>query len=112
MLKKKQFVFYKLIYKKNKKLNSPSFYSIGKLKKLFKHHQSKLISNKQYDFFTQQSLFSSMSRTNSQRFVRFSHEVAEVEDKENFSFRGLNNNFKLLEVKISRIQFKPGYQRL
>ena len=36
----------------------------------------------------------------------------EVSDKENFTFRGLNNHFKLSEVKIPRIQFKPGYQRL
>ena len=66
----------------------------------------------QYDFFTPQSLMNLSTRDNSQRFAYFENETMEVTDKKSFNFRGLNNNFKLSEVKISRIQFKPGYQRL
>jgi hypothetical protein len=112
MLKKKQFVFYKLIYKKYKKLNSASFYSTSKLKKLFKYHQLKLSNNKQYNFFTTQSISNSTFKIPSTSFSYFENETMEVSDKENFTFRGLNNHFKLSEVKIPRIQFKPGYQRL
>ena len=110
--KKKQFVFYKLIFNKNKKLNRSSFYSTNKLKKVFKYHNIKLSLNKQYDFFTKNSLLSSEQRANLSKFSYFTNEVSEVEDNDSFNFRGMNNNFKLSEVKISRIQFKPGYQRL
>ena len=50
MLKKKKFVFYKLIHQKTKKLNSPSFYATTKLKKLFKHYHLMLTNFNQYDF--------------------------------------------------------------
>jgi hypothetical protein len=82
------------------------------MKKVFKYHQLKISLNSQYDFFTQKSLTDTTFRTDSQKFAYYTGEVSEVEDKQSFNFRGMNNNFKLSEVKISRIQFKPGYQRL
>ena len=112
LYKKKQFVFYKLIFNKSRKLNRSNFYSTSKMKKVFKYHQLKISLNSQYDFFTQKSLTDTTFRTDAQKFAYYTGEVSEVEDKQSFNFRGMNNNFKLSEVKISRIQFKPGYQRL
>ena len=63
-------------------------------------------------FSQKNSLLSSEQRANLSKFSYFTNEVSEVEDNDSFNFRGMNNNFKLSEVKISRIQFKPGYQRL
>jgi hypothetical protein len=115
MLKKKQFVFYKLIFSKKKKLTQSNFYSINKLKKLFKYHQLKLTFNKQYDFSSKifpLDKFKNTNNSNSQSFSYFTNEVSEVTNKESFDFKGMSNNFKLSEVKIPRIRFKPGYQRL
>jgi hypothetical protein len=113
--KKKQFVFYKLIFSKKKKLNYSDFYSVDKLKKLFKYHQLKLVLNKQNDLFSKSFFLGKSENVNNphlQSFTYFSNEVSEVTDKESFSFKGMGNNFKLSEVKIPRIRFKPGYQRL
>ena len=115
MVKKKQFVFYKLIFSKKKKLNYSDFYSVDKLKKLFKYHQLKLVLNKQNDLFSKSFFLGKSENVNNshlQSFTYFSNEVSEVTDKESFSFKGMGNNFKLSEVKIPRIRFKPGYQRL
>ena len=112
LFKKKQFVFYKLIFNKSKKLNRSNFYSTNKLKKVFRYHQLKLSLNQQYDFFTKNTLLNPKLSTNSSKLAYFTNEAAEVEDSDSFNFRGMNSNFKLSEVKIPRIQFKPGYQRL
>jgi len=116
--KKKQFIFYKLIFNKNKKKPNSNFYSARKLKKLFSNHNLKLLSNKQYDFFhspllTQHTRVSNNSSVmNAQNFSHLTREISEVTDQESFKLRGDNNSFKLSEVKIPRIRFKPGYQRL
>jgi hypothetical protein len=118
LYKKKQFVFYKLIFDKNKKLNNSDFYSTRKLKKLFNYNNFQTNLNNQYDFFSNTSLLKNATLSNnrmtpkSSNFAHFTHEISEVEDHENFKLRGTNNSFKIAEVKIPRIQFKPGYQRL
>jgi hypothetical protein len=48
----------------------------------------------------------------SNKLKSFTNELSEVSDETNFNLRGENDSFKLSEVKIPRIQFKPGYQRM
>ena len=118
LYKKKQFVFYKLIFDKNKKLNNSDFYSTRKLKKLFNYHNFQNNISNQYNFFSNTSLLKNADPSTtrmtpkSSNFAYFTHEISEVEGREDFKLRGTNNSFKIAEVKIPRIQFKPGYQRL
>jgi hypothetical protein len=117
LFKKKQFIFYKLIF--NKKLNSPTngYYSTRKLKKVFNYHQLKLVLNKSEQLMQTQTLFSTKAGYNTHsrihgKLKNFTNELSEVSSNDTFNLRGENDSFKLSEVKIPRIQFKPGYQRM
>jgi hypothetical protein len=115
MAKKKQFIFYKLIFSKNLKHSPSSFYSTRKLKKIFNYHSSKITENQQLNPFQSLNLLQSLNsqQNNSQyQFRDFTQELIEVDNNEGFKLRGESNSFKLSEVKIPRVQFKPGYQRM
>jgi hypothetical protein len=103
LTKKKNFIFYKLIFNKKLTNTTDGYYSTRKLKKLFNYTSLKLILSKESKIF---------SKKNTQIFTHQTKELNEIYDHDNFNFRGTDDSFKLSEVKIPRIQFKPGYQRM
>lgn len=59
--------------------------------------------------------FFEKNRTNKKgylKFLNYTQYKSTINDINYFSFRGTDNSFKFTEVRIPRIRFKPGYQRL
>jgi hypothetical protein len=117
LAKKKQFIFYKLIFNKSLTQTAAGFYSTRKLKKIFNYHSTKLMNNKQMSMFQTKTFFSKALGSNANQnlhpnFRDVIQDLSEVSSTDSFGLRGDNNSFRLSEVKIPRIQFKPGYQRM
>jgi hypothetical protein len=75
------------------------------------------MNNKQMSMFQTKTFFSKALGSNANQnlhpnFRDVIQDLSEVSSTDSFGLRGDNNSFRLSEVKIPRIQFKPGYQRM
>ena len=103
--RKKKITFYKLVYKTKLIARSRPFYWPRNLKKHFNLNSHTQTLNKVDSIF---------GPTSSPRKLlgNFKNQLHDITNENHFSLRGGDNSFKTSEVRIPRIRFKPGYQRL
>lgn len=105
--RKKKITFYKLVYKTKLITRSRPFYWPRNLKKHLNLNECVRGINRTG------SIFGSTSPSSPIKPIgNFKNQLHDVADENHFSFRGADNSFKTSEVRIPRIRFKPGYQRL
>ena len=113
MARKKKIVFYQLIYKIKHKSKQKAYYSFNAFNKSFINHYKTSLQNASNAPITQE-LFGT-NTTSSQNTLNLTNYVSsrdEILYNQNFSYRGVDLSFKRSEVKIPRVRFRPGYQRM
>ena len=116
MARKKRIVFYQLVYKAKHKSKQKIHYSFASFNKFFiNQYRSSLqnIANKSITV----GLFGNLSLQtygahSLQSFENYTPSRDEILYPQNFSHRGVDLSFKKSEVKIPRVRFRPGYQRM
>ena len=104
MDRKKQIFTYKLVFNQKVLVKKNTTFSPLKLKQLYKSLSITGLQNHNSLFSTQSS---STNRANN-----LNYQLSDVVNTDTFDLRGTDQLFKRLEVKIPRVRFKPGYQRL
>lgn len=110
MNRKKRIVLYKLVFNTKNKIKQKPRFSLSSFNKL---------SIKQYKLSLQNSssrsvtniIFSKPQDTYSY-FNKYAFSTDEIIYTEKFKHRGTDLSFRTSEVKIPRVRFKPGYQRI
>ena len=114
MNRKKRITFYKLVYKYKHKVKNKPRYSIASFNKLLLHQYKASLSNKTDNLITN-SLFDKKAPTIGHSNLNYRNYLTsrdEILYPSNFTYRGQDTSFRWSEVKIPRIRFKPGYQRM
>ena len=104
MDRKKQIFTYKLVFNQKVLTKKNTTFSPLKLKQLYKSLSITGLRN-------HNSLFSNQS-SSTNRVNNLNYQLSDVVNTDTFDLRGTDQLFKRLEVKIPRVRFKPGYQRL
>lgn len=118
MNRKKKIIFYKLVFKINHKSKKKIFYNVAEFNKFFlKHYKIHLYNQtSSAEFGNLNTLFNARPNYHKSSFnlnyLNYTQSVDEILYEENFSHRGTDLSFRFSEVKIPRIRFKPGYQRM
>ena len=113
MNRKKRITFYKLIHKfKHRAKNKPR-YSLASFNKFFLNHYKASLSAQSNNAITD-SLFTNKSLPNKPNlnYQNYLTSRDEILYPNNFTHRGQDLSFRWSEVKIPRVRFKPGYQRM
>jgi len=105
--RKKKITFYKLVYKTKLIARSRPFYRPRNLKKIFNLNTYTQGLNQTGSIFRSTALTSPIKPLGN-----FKNQLHDITNEDHFSLRGGDNSFKTSEVRIPRIRFKPGYQRL
>ena len=116
MARKKRIVFYQLVYKIKHKSKQKLHYSFASFNKFFINHYKTSLHNTANASITQ-GLFNGLSTATAAKNVTSSlpnyvSSRDEILYDQNFSYRGVDLSFKRSEVKIPRVRFRPGYQRM
>ena len=116
MARKKRIVFYQLIYKTKHKSKQRLQYSFASFNKFFINHYKTSLQNTANGSLTQK-LFDKLntplsSTLNTSSLPNYVSSRDEILYDQNFSYRGVDLSFKRSEVKIPRVRFRPGYQRM
>lgn len=116
MIKKKKIVFYKLVYKLKHRSKQKVHYSFASFNKTFINHYKTSLQNKSNAPITRE-LFSKLSTAepqpqNASSLINYIPSRDEILYDQNFIYRGVDLSFKRTEVKIPRVRFRPGYQRM
>lgn len=111
MRRKKQLTFYKLVYKFKRRSKNKPYYSFTSFNKLFLHHHRLAWNNSSFTNYSDDP-FILDSNPNHPTYLGYVPTQDEVLYEDNFKLRGVDTSFKLTEVRIPRIRFKPGYQRM
>jgi len=114
LVRKKKLMFYRLVYKTKQTYKTQAFYWPRNLRKHFERNERIKWENQSDSLFSQSKslLKTTKQLPNDLEFNSFTQEHFEISDDHHFSLRGTDNSFKTVEVRIPRIRFKPGYQRL
>jgi hypothetical protein len=112
MARKKKIVFYQLVYKIKHRSKKKSHHSFASFNKFFLNHYRTSMQNVANVSSMTHELFSKLSTRNSSTLVNYVTSRDEVLYDKNFIYRGIDLSFKRSEVKIPRIRFRPGYQRM
>jgi len=123
MNRKKRITYYKLVFKVKHRLKKKKFHHSAAFNKTTLRLAFANLTNQAQTFGSFGDLFS-LSQTSwgssaslrgrvaSSDMGTFVHRKDEILYDRNFSYRGMDRTFKINEVRIPRIRFKPGYQRL
>ena len=104
MNRKKQIFTYKLVFNQKVLMYKSLNFSPLKLKQLYTTLVNANLKNSQ-------PLFAHLSQYTN-RTYNLKHRLSDVLNADTFDLRGTSQLFQRLEVKIPRIRFKPGYQRM
>lgn len=104
MNRKKQLFTYKLVFNQKALIYKSLNFSPLKLKQLYTTLVTTNLKNSQ-------PLFSNSSQSMNRTFS-LQHQLSDVLNADTFDLRGTSQLFQRLEVKIPRVRFKPGYQRM
>ena len=104
--RKKKITFYKLVYKTRIIARSRPFYRPRNLKKDFN------LNTHVGELNNVGSIFCSTLNSPTKLSGNFKNQLHDITNENHFSLRGKDNSFKTSEVRIPRIRFNPGYQRL
>ena len=114
MNRKKRITFYRLVYKFKTKMKNKPRYAISSFNKFFlKQYKYSLISKTNQ--VSTNSIFAKNNYKQNSSTMKYSNYVTsrdEILYTENFTYRGQDTSFRWSEVKIPRVRFKPGYQRM
>ena len=117
MNRKKRIIFYKLVYKlKHKSKKRPHYTFSNYNKSVIDQYRTDLANKSNYALTSQ--VFSSRGDLELRKsrdpllYRNYSNSTDEIVYEENFKYRGIDRTFKISEVKIPRIRFRPGYQRM
>lgn len=105
--RKKKITFYKLVYKTKLITRSRPFYWPRNLKKHFNLDACTRGLNQTGSIFGP-----TVPSSPIKPLGNFKNQLYDVTNEHHFSLRGGDSSFKTSEVRIPRIRFKPGYQRL
>lgn len=116
MARKKKIMFYQLVYKTKHRAKDKNYHSFASFNKFFINHYKTSLKNNSNTNLTK-GLFSKLFTTTdpqlkSLELQNYVSSRDEVMYDQNFSHRGVDLSFKISEVKIPRIRFRPGYQRM
>lgn len=116
MARKKKIMFYQLVYKTKHRSKDKNYHSFASFNKFFINHYKTSLKNNSNTNLTK-GLFSKLFTTTdpqlkSLELQNYVSSRDEVMYDQNFSHRGVDLSFKISEVKIPRIRFRPGYQRM
>lgn len=117
MNRKKRITFYKLVYKVKHKIKERPRYSLSSFNKFFLRQYKSTLANDANNLLTQ-DLFSTckegLGNLSQQHLTLQNYALAqdEIMYSENFKHRGQDLSFRWTEVKIPRVRFRPGYQRM
>ena len=113
MARKKRIIFYQLIYKIKHKSKQKTHYSFTSFNKFFINHYKTSLKNNS-NTSTTQALFSKPAYQSSRvpSLTNYVSSRDEILYDQNFTYRGVDLSFKRSEVKIPRVRFRPGYQRM
>lgn len=114
MNRKKRITFYKLVYKLKHRTKNKPRYSIASFNKLLMHQYRTELTEKINNTITE-SLFAKKTLTDSYTNLQYQNYKTsrdEILYPMNFAYRGQDTSFRWSEVKIPRVRFKPGYQRM
>lgn len=116
MARKKRIVFYQLVYKVKHKSKQRSHYSFASFNKSLINQYRISLKNKSNRSIIGElfkgSHFQTSSSCSSYGFENYTLSRDEILYTQNFSHRGVDLSFKRSEVKIPRVRFRPGYQRM
>lgn len=122
MNRKKRITYYKLVFKTKQTLRKKKFYHPAAFNKASLRLARMLLANKTSSLGSFNELFNTSSSSTvrpdllgtglSQFLVTPTRFRDEIMYERNFAYRGVDRTFKISEVRIPRIRFKPGYQRL
>jgi hypothetical protein len=102
--KKKQIFLYRIIFNQSRFTSKNYLYCPSNLKKFYNHTQNCNLQNSQY-------LSSKLISGNFSQFTQ-TYSTDDVIDNNVFNLHGVNQVFQREEIKIPRVRFKPGYQRI
>lgn len=117
MNRKKRITFYKLVYKIKHKAKQRPRYTLSSFNKFFLNHYKSSLYNTANNLMTH-DLFSTkqsgLGDLDQQHLDLKGYNVPkeEILYTENFKHRGQDLSFRWSEVKIPRVRFRPGYQRM
>jgi len=117
MNRKKRITFYKLVYKLKHSPKTSYYHSLASFNKFVLHHYKNSLINKSNSYALTNKLFLNPNTSSSFLPTAFNYKdylisKDEILYNENFKYRGLDLSFRTAEVKIPRVRFRPGYQRL
>jgi len=111
LMNRKRRILISRFFSKFKKYSPKNFrFSLLLLKKNFKLFYTKNLLNT--SFFGKSLLNSDFISYSNSNLNFYKNSSDEILYKDSYSLRGSDTSFKLKEVHISRIRFKPGYQRI
>merc|ERR1712100_481112 len=102
--KKKQIFLYRIIFNQSHFTSKNYLYCPSNLKKFYNHTQNYNLQNSKY-------LSSKLISGNFSQFTQ-TYSTDDVIDNNVFNLHGVNQVFQREEIKIPRVRFKPGYQRI
>jgi hypothetical protein len=103
MNRKKNYFFYNLIFNQKLLTQKSLFFSPVKIKQIFNE-------TSKHTYLNSYKWLNNFSITN--RVYNLNYEKSDVVNAEVFDLRGVNQLFQRSEIKIPRVRFKPGYQRI
>jgi hypothetical protein len=114
MARKKRITFYQLVYKLKHRSKQKTHYSFASFNKFFINHYKTSLQNTSNisitrELFTKLPLQQDASTLNLPNYTASRDEILY---DQNFSHRGVDLSFKRSEVRIPRVRFRPGYQRM
>jgi hypothetical protein len=111
MNRKKRITFFKLVHKTKHKSKNKSYFSFASFNKLFLNWHRDAAQNNT----NQNPVFDATPFQGPRidlKYCGYTPVRDEILYDKDFKYRGVDMSFKLSEVKIPRIRFKPGYQRM
>ena len=114
MNRKKRITFYKLVYKLKHRAKNKPRYSLASFNKLLLNQYKASLTAKVSNTITE-SLFlkkTPITTYNNLKYQNYLTSRDEILYPTNFTYRGQDTSFRWSEVKIPRVRFKPGYQRM
>ena len=114
MNRKKRITFYKLVYKLKHRAKNKPRYSLASFNKLLLNQYKVSLTGEANNTITE-SLFFRKTPTVMYSNLKYQNYLTsrdEILYPTNFTYRGQDTSFRWSEVKIPRVRFKPGYQRM
>lgn len=113
MARKRRIVFYRLIYKRKHKSKHKPYHSTKLFNRASIDHYKISLQNSSNAPITR-ALFGNTTHTSriESTFPNYASSRDDMLYDQNFAYRGVDLTFKRSEVRIPRVRFKPGYQRM